>query len=76
VPTQPKNSRFLASFTAFKEAFLALFGVHEVLFLAGFFGFFRGLSGIWSLNGALMVCGAILMLIAVISILIAQRKGI
>lgn len=64
-----------ANFAAFFRSFFALFGVHEVLFLAGFGGFFYGLSGLWSFFGALTVCGALLMLVSVGAIVFAQKSG-
>lgn len=58
-----------------KSAILTVFGIHELLFLAGFGAFFVGLSRLWSLWGALAVCGAILMLVSLISIIFAERTG-
>lgn len=52
-----------------------ILGIHEVLFLAGFGSFFYGMSGLWSLFGAFAVSGAILMGIALFSIVFAQKKG-
>lgn len=52
-----------------------VFGVHEVLFLAGFACFFYGISGLWSIFCAFAVSGVILMGIALFSIVFAQKKG-
>jgi hypothetical protein len=67
--------RIFAQASAMASAVVAQLGVHEVLFLAGLGGFFYGLSELWSLAGAFTVCGAILMLVAIVSIMFAQRKG-
>jgi hypothetical protein len=58
----------------FHEIF-AIFGVNEVLFLLGIGGLFYGLQGFWSLYGAFMVCGAVLIVVSILGILVAQRKG-
>lgn len=54
---------------------LALFGVSEVLFLAGLWMLFAGLAGLWSRDGALAVCGGVLVLVAVFGASSSSKKG-
>lgn len=52
-----------------------LFGVNEVLFLAGMAMLFSGLSGLWSRDGALAVCGGVLVIVGVWGAVAQSRKG-
>lgn len=57
------------------DAIRAEIGVHETLFLIGIAALFWGIWGLWSLHGALAVCGAVLIGVAIFSIVIAKRQG-
>jgi hypothetical protein len=57
------------------DVLLSFLGIHETLFILGLAGMFFGLRGLWSIYGALTVCGSILMLVAIFSIIFAQWKG-
>jgi inner membrane protein involved in colicin E2 resistance len=70
-----KLAAFAGLFGRAGTAITAVLGIHEALFLLGLGGIFYGLRGLWSVYGALTVCGAILLLVAVVSIMFAQRKG-
>lgn len=70
----PNTPASVSRWEALKRFFFALFGVNEVLFLAGFGAFFYGITGIWSLYVACAMCGFLLMAIAVGGIVFAQRK--
>lgn len=61
-------------FYAIKRLFLAVFGVNEVLFLAGFGSLFYGLQGLWSVYGAFVVCGSLLICIAIGGLVFAQKQ--
>lgn len=56
------------------EILFALLGVNEILFLAGFYALFTGVRGLWSLDGAYAVSGALLIAIAIGGIVFAQKK--
>ncbi len=71
--SQPKPSPFIA-LKGLQSTIFSLIGVHEVLFLAGIAALFEGIRGIWSLDGALIVCGGLLVMISLLGILISQRK--
>ena len=71
----PNNAASKSRFEALKRVISALFGINEVLFLAGFVSVFYGIAGIWSLEWAFTVCGFLLMAIAVGGIVFAHRKG-
>lgn len=64
----------VSRFDGLKRLFFALFGVNEVLFLAGFAAFFYGIAGLFSVFMACAVGGCVLMVIAVGGIIFAQRK--
>jgi hypothetical protein len=70
-----KKVAFLGFFERAIQALFSFFGIHEMLFLLGLGAMFLGLRGLWSIYGALTVCGAILLLVAIFSIIFAQRKG-
>ncbi len=50
-------------------------GVHEALFLSGLAAIFVGIWGLWSIFGALTVCGAVLIGVAIFSIVFAKQLG-
>jgi hypothetical protein len=62
-------------FSSFFQAFVRFIGIHEALFLLGFSAFFIGIRDLWSMEIALTVCGAILMIVAIASILASSRKS-
>lgn len=64
-----------AKISAFLKAIGALFGVNEVLFLAGIGSLFHGLAGIWSIYGAFSVIGALLIVISVLGVLMGRKGG-
>lgn len=43
----------------------SVFGVNEVLFVGGLAMLFSGLAGLWSMYGALTVCGSVLIIVGV-----------
>jgi len=50
-------------------------GVNEIMFVLGFGMLFYGLSGLWSREGALVVCGGILIIVSVLGVAVSNRKG-
>jgi hypothetical protein len=59
----------------FFSAVRSVIGVHEVLFLFGLAAFFYGVSGLWSIFGAFMLSGVILMGMSITAITVSLRKG-
>lgn len=70
----PEKVRKAPVFEPLKRLFSAIFGVNETLFLAGFGGLFYGLQGLWSIYGAFIVCGSLLIAIAIGGILFSQKQ--
>jgi hypothetical protein len=64
-----------AKLSSFFQSIFALFGANEVLFLFGIVALFYGLQGFWSLYGAFIVCGSLLIIVSILGILVAQKKG-
>ena len=60
---------------AFKRLLFAQLGVNEVLFLLGLGSFFYGNARLWSVEWAFLVCGFVLMSIAVVGVIFAHQKG-
>jgi hypothetical protein len=69
------NSVSTTRFQAFLRFLLTLFGVNEVLFLAGFGFFFYGIARIWSIDWAFLASGCLLIAIALAGVIVSQRKG-
>lgn len=63
-----------SQFSAVKRWFFSFFGTNEVLFCAGFACLGYGLQGLWSLYGALAVCGSVLIVVAVMGIMVGRGK--
>jgi hypothetical protein len=70
----PNNTAKTSRFEGLKRLISDLFGVNETLFLLGFISFFYGISQLWSLEGAFTVSGALLMSIAIVGVVFANRK--
>lgn len=57
------------------KALRNLLDVNEILFLLGLAALFTGVSRIWSLDIALIICGALLILVALMGVLVANHKA-
>ena len=57
-----------------KNLLSAIFGVNEILFIAGFGALFHGLRGLWSLDGAFVVCGGLLTVISISGVMYANKR--
>jgi len=53
----------------------SLLGAREVLFFIGYFAFLYGVSGLWSMYGAFMTGGIVLMLMAFMSVYSVRGKS-
>lgn len=63
-----KRSALIQNLNNALSGVLSLFlGVHAVMFLLGMVMLYFGLAGLWSVYGALTVCGGILTAVAVVS---------
>lgn len=68
---QPKTSFFRVIF----ETIRSQIGVYSALFLSGLAALFVGIWGLWSIFGALTVCGGLLIGVAIFSIVFANLQG-
>lgn len=61
---------------ALTAALALLFGgVNEIMFVLGFIMLYLGISDLWSRDGALVVCGSILVIVSVLGVAVSNRKG-
>lgn len=68
-------SAIIQHLSNFIRSIFALFGVNETLFLLGIASLFRGVMRLWSFDHALLVCGALLVVVAVGGVITQTRRS-
>lgn len=67
------SNAIIAHLSNFIRSVLSALGVNEVMFLLGFGAFYRGVSVVYSVEVALLVCGAILIVVSVLGVIFKTR---
>lgn len=67
------SQAIIAYLSNFIRSVFSALGVNEIMFLLGMGAFYRGASVIYSMETALLACGAILMTVAVLGVIVKAR---
>lgn len=69
------SKSIIQHFTNFIQRVMSAFlGVNEILFLIGIGGLFRGVWGAVSFDVALIVCGALFIVVSLAGVIVSQRS--